>query len=202
MNYVSICAFHTRQREPCEQGSDLVATHISTAILVFHTAVNSTQWTEGISTAFVKPHDLERVDKVMVKYVSYVHSLLKENRTIWSMRRAGTGHGEVLCFCTWLEAFSMQLRVKESSSEWKDMHIFILVLFQSRVSNKGIQHLLMIWNSCARDTESLKRAGGSGRPWASLGSCCKNPGLCWLYPPHVQKLFPTMQCGFHTPWIS
>lgn len=96
MNDVFICAFHTRQREP--RGQDLVATHLSTAILVFHTAVNSTQWTEGISTASVKPHDLERVDKVVVKYVSFIHSLLKENQTIWSM--SGEWGGSVFLYLT------------------------------------------------------------------------------------------------------
>lgn len=188
------------QTEAWGQGSYLIAIHISIAILVCHTAVNWAQWTDGSSIAFVKLNDLEIVDKVMVKNVSYVYSILKKNWTVWSMSRAGMWG--CMFFCTWLEALSMQLRVKESSCEWKDKHFLSFIPFPNCFSNKKIQCLLKIQNSHAWGTENLMGVGESARLWASLSSCPKNPGLSRLCPPHVRKLFPTMQFGFCAPWIS
>ena len=187
------------QTEAWGQGSYLIAIHMSVAILVCNKAVNGAQWTDGSGIAFVKLNDLEIVDKVMVKYISCAYSLLKKNWTVWSMSRACMWG--CMFFCIWLEALSMQLRVKESSCEWKDMHFFILIPCPNCVSNKRIQ-FLMIQNCHVWGTESLKGVGESASPWASLSSCLKIPGLCWLCPPHVQKLFPTMQFGFCAPWIS
>lgn len=84
------------------------------AILVCHTAVNATQRTEGSTIAFVKPNDLERVEKSRSN-MFHTYSLFEENWTVWRVRGAGTWG--FLSFHICPEALSMQLREKESSRE-------------------------------------------------------------------------------------
>lgn len=200
MNELFVCVFHAILRMAWGQGSHLITIRTLIAIPVCHTAGKSTQWTEGSSIAFVKLNDLEIADKVMVKYVSYVHSLLKENWTVCSVSGAGS---RVFCF-PYLTGSSQHAAKSKGVQLWMKRHarFFILIPFQNSVSNKRIWDLLMLWNPCVWGTESLTRMGGSRRPWAPLSSCPRNPGLCWMCLPHVQRLFPTMQFGFWAPWIS
>lgn len=163
-----------------------------TPILIpaYHTAVNSTN---GV---FFKTNDLERVDIVMVKYVSSALCLSNEKWTVWLRTQ------EVGCFTfLYLTGSSQHAAMSQKSSvvtekKLKDTHVFY---------SHSISELHLWWkdpappNALKTPTHEALGAGRGWRPGASLSSC---PGTCRMHWLHVQKPLPIMQFGFCTPWIS